>query len=82
MSTEVTNEEPVLVLDNKKYVISELSDTAKYMVQSLNNLQQKIAVNRMEHDQFIIAQEGFTSRLRDEVEKEPEEVIVEEESSN
>jgi SpoU rRNA methylase family enzyme len=82
MSTEVTNEEPVLVLDDKKYVISELSDTAKYMVQSLNNLQQKIAVNRMEHDQFIIAQEGFTSRLRDEVEKEPEEVIVEEESSN
>ena len=82
MSTEVTNEEPVLVLDDKKYVISELSDTAKYMVQALNNLQQKIAVNRMEHDQFIIAQEGFTSRLRDEVEKEPEEVIVEEESSN
>ena len=82
MSTEVTNEEPVLVLDNKKYVISELSDTAKYMVQSLNNLQQKIALNRMEHDQFVIAQEGFTSRLRDEVEKEPEEVIVEEESSN
>jgi SpoU rRNA methylase family enzyme len=82
MSTEVTNEEPVLVLDDKKYVISELSDTAKYMVQSLNNLQQKIAVNRMEHDQFIIAQEGFTSRLRDEVEKEPEEVIIEEESSN
>jgi SpoU rRNA methylase family enzyme len=82
MSTEVTNEEPVLVLDDKKYVISELSDTAKYMVQSLNNLQQKIALNRMEHDQFVIAQEGFTSRLRDEVEKEPEEVIVEEESSN
>ena len=82
MSTEVTNQEPVLVLDDKKYVISELSDTAKYMVQSLNNLQQKIAVNRMEHDQFIIAQEGFTSRLKDEIEKEPEEVIVEEESSN
>jgi hypothetical protein len=52
------------------------------MVQALNNLQQKIALNRMEHDQFVIAQEGFTSRLRDEVEKEPEEVIVEEESSN
>ena len=82
MSTEVTKDEPVLVLDDKKYVISELSDTAKYMVQSLNNLQQKIALNRMEHDQFVIAQEGFTSRLRDEVEKEPEEVIVEEESSN
>jgi hypothetical protein len=36
MSTEnnpqVTNDEPVLVLDDKKYVISELSDEAKYLV--------------------------------------------------
>ena len=55
MSTEVTNEEPVLVLDDKKYVISDLSDTAKYIVQSLNNLQQKIAVNRMEHDQLPLS---------------------------
>ena len=77
MSTEVTNEEPVLVLDDKKYVISDLSDTAKYIVQSLNNLQQKIAVNRMEHDQYLIAQEGLTTRLKEEVEKDPDEVSEE-----
>ena len=29
---EVTQDEPVLVLDDKKYVISELSDEAKYFV--------------------------------------------------
>ena len=77
MSTEVTNEEPVLVLDDKKYVISDLSDTAKYIVGSLNNLQQKIAVNRIEHDQHLIAQEGLTARLKEEVEKDPEEVSEE-----
>jgi hypothetical protein len=77
MSTEVTKDEPVLVLDDKKYVISDLSDTAKYIVQSLNNLQQKIAVNRMEHDQHLIAQEGLTVRLKEEVEKDPEEVSEE-----
>jgi hypothetical protein len=43
MSTEVTQQEPVLVLDDKKYVISELSDTAKYIVTALNDLQGKIA---------------------------------------
>ena len=77
MSTEVTNEEPVLVLDDKKYVISDLSDTAKYIVQSLNNLQQKIAVNRMEHDQHLIDKEGLTARLKEEVEKDPDEVSEE-----
>ena len=82
MSTEVTNQEPVLVLDDKKYVISELSDVAKYLVSNLNNLQMKIQNNMMEADQLKVAQEGLTARLKEEVEKVPEEseeVIVEEE---
>jgi predicted transcriptional regulator len=82
MSTEVTNQEPVLVLDDKKYVISELSDTAKYIVGNLNNLQMKLQNNQMEGDQLRMAQEGLTARLKQEVDKAPEdseeEVIVEE----
>ena len=73
MSTEVTNQEPVLVLDDKKYVISELSDIARYLVSNLNNLQMKIQNNMMEADQLKVAQEGLTARLKEEVEKEPEE---------
>jgi predicted transcriptional regulator len=72
MSTEVTNQEPVLVLDDKKYVISELSDVAKYLVSNLNNLQMKIQNNMMEADQLKVAQEGLTAKLKEEVEKEPE----------
>ncbi|MGY8866778.1 MAG: hypothetical protein ACKVJK_14290 [Methylophagaceae bacterium] len=82
MSTEVTNEEPVLVLDDKKYVISDLNDTAKYIVGNLNNLSMKLQNNQMEGDQLRMAQEGLTARLKEEVEKVPEEseeVIVEEE---
>jgi|TARA_B110000459_G_C16611549_1_gene496451 hypothetical protein len=82
MSTEVTNEEPVLVLDDKKYVISDLSDTAKYIVGNLNNLSMKLQNNQMEGDQLRMAQEGLTARLKQEVDKAPEdseEVIVEEE---
>lgn len=81
MSTEVTNEEPVLVLDDKKYVISDLSDTAKYIVGNLNNLSMKLQNNQMEGDQLRMAQEGLTARLKEEVEKIPEEseeVIIEE----
>lgn len=67
-------EEPVLILDDKKYVISELSDQAKYLVASLNDLQRKITGVRMELDQLQVASEGFTSRLKEEVEKPSEEV--------
>ena len=77
MSTEVTNEEPVLVLDDKKYVISDLSDTAKYIVGNLNNLSMKLQNNQMEGDQLRMAQEGLTARLKEEVEKDPEEVSEE-----
>ena len=46
MSTEnntpqVTNDEPVVVLDDKKYVISELNQEAQYYVACLNNLGMK-----------------------------------------
>lgn len=68
MSTEVTQQEPVLVLDDKKYVISELSDTAKYIVSALNDLQGKIARHQLELDQWNFAKEGLTARLKSEVE--------------
>jgi len=84
MSTEnnpqVTNEEPVLVLDDKKYVISELSDEAKYLVACLNSLSQKQQNFQMELDQVKVASEGFTNRLKEAVEKDPEEEIIPEES--
>ena len=74
-------EEPVLMLDDKKYVISELNDEAKYYVACLNNLGVKRQNLQMELDQVTIASEGFTSRLKEVVDKpqeEPEVVEAEE----
>jgi intracellular sulfur oxidation DsrE/DsrF family protein len=79
MSTENINpevgqqEEPVLVLDDKKYVISELSDEAKYIVACLNSLTQKRTNLQMELDQVQVASQGFTDRLKEAVENPPEE---------
>lgn len=70
MSTEGIQQEPVLVLDDKKYVISELSGTAKYIVTALNDLQGKIARHQLELDQWNFAKEGLTARLKQEVEKQ------------
>ena len=83
MSTEVNNpevseqQEPVLVLDDKKYVISELSDEAKYIVACLNSLSAKRNNLQMELDQVQVASEGFTSRLKEAVENPPEEESAE-----
>ena len=79
MSTENINpevgqqDEPVLVLDDKKYVISELSDEAKYIVACLNSLTQKRNNLQMELDQVQVASQGFTDRLKEAVENPPEE---------
>jgi len=72
MSPQVTNEEPILEMDGKKYV-SELSDNAKYFVGALNNIQVKMNQLKVEQDTLTLAQEGFTSRLKQEVEKPSEE---------
>jgi hypothetical protein len=73
---EVTQDEPVLVLDDKKYVISELSDEAKYLVACLNNLGQKKQNIQMELDQVSVATEGFTARLKQAVESSDDEPEV------
>ena len=83
MSTEVNNpevqeqQEPVLVLDDKKYVISELSDEAKYIVACLNSLNAKQSNLQMEIDQVRVASQGFTDRLKEAVENPPEEESAE-----
>lgn len=71
---EVTQDEPVLILDDKKYVISELSDEAKYYVAILNSLATKRQNLQMELDQVTVASEGFTTRLKDIVESSDDEV--------
>ena len=73
MATEVTNEEPVLMLDDKKYIISEMSDDAKYLVSALQNIATKQSQHRMEMDMLTVSQEGFTARLKAELEKPEEE---------
>ena len=79
MSTEEMNpevqqqQEPVLVLDDKKYVISELSEEARYYVACLNSLAQKRQNFQMELDQITVASEWFTAKLKEVVENPPEE---------
>ena len=71
-------DKPVLTLNEKNYVIEDLSDQAKYCVAQIQDLEQQIGQSRARLDQLEVAKKGFTDLLTDEVEKpeEPEEATV------
>ena len=68
MSTQVTNDEPVLVLDDKKYLIENLSDDAKMIVAALQSVGQQISNNNLTGLQLQASQESLTAKLKSLVE--------------
>jgi len=63
MAAEVTDQEPVLVLNDKKYIISELEPQAQYCVGQMNFIQQNIDKAREELDRQQMAYNGFQTNL-------------------
>jgi predicted transcriptional regulator len=69
MSTQVTNDEPVLVLDDKKYLIENLSDDAKYVVGVLQDLNIQLQSAQMRMTQLQASQNALTAQLKELVEE-------------
>ena len=76
MSTQITNDEPVLVLDDKKYLIENLSDDAKYVVGVLQDLNMQIQSAQMRLTQLQASSTTLTAQLKDLVEKSEDEEDV------
>ena len=66
------NEEPVLMLNDKKYIISEMSDMQKTFVSELNFLEQDLTATRRLMDRLTLAKEGYINRLQTDLEAPPE----------
>ena len=71
-------EKPVLNFDDKEYVIEDMTDEQKMMVNHINDLQNKQNTNAFMADQLQVGKEAFINLLRTSLEEEPEEVEVEE----
>ena len=82
MTENEVREEPVLVLNDKKYIISELSDEAKAFVLEINALDQDCAITRRNLDRLLLAKEGYTNRLQQILEAEPDTDDTNEEPAN
>ena len=67
----------VLTLDEKEYVIDEMTDEEKMLLNHINDMQSKINANQFVRDQLEVGKEAFINKLRESLEAEPEEVEVE-----
>jgi hypothetical protein len=65
-------EKPVLNLDDKEYIIEDMTDEQKMMVNHINDLQNKQNTNQFIADQLSVGKEAFINMLRSSL--EPEEV--------
>jgi len=79
MAKKQKKEKPVLNLDGKEYVIEDMTDEEKQMINHINDMQNKINTNGFMREQLEVGKEAFIVRLREslnaeEAEEKPEEV--------
>ena len=67
MTEEITNE-PVLELNDKKYIINDMKDVEKAFVMELNAIAQEENQLRRQLDRLTLAKEGYTVRLQQSLE--------------
>jgi hypothetical protein len=78
MAKKEKKEQPVLSLDGKEYVIEDMTDEEKQMINHINDMQNKINTNAFIREQLEVGKEAFIVRLRESlVAEEPEEVEAE-----
>ena len=62
-------EKPVLNLDGKEYVIEDMTDEQKMMVNHINDIQNKQASNSFVADQLKVGREAFINMLKKSLEE-------------
>jgi len=70
-------EKPVLNLDDKEYIIEDMTDEQKMMVNHINDLQNKQNTNQFMADQLAVGKEAFINMLSSSLEPKVIEAEVE-----
>ena len=61
---------PVLNLDDKEYIIEDMTDEQKMMVNHINDIQNKQNSNQFIADQLSVGKEAFIKMLRESLNSE------------
>lgn len=72
MAKKEKEKKPVLNFDDKEYVIEDMTDEQKSMLNHINDLQNKINTNQFMADQLAVGKEAFITMLRESLNKEEE----------
>jgi len=62
-----TQEKPTITIDDKSYIIEELSEGARYCIAQIQDLQQQSQAARARVDQLEMSNRGFMEALRKEI---------------
>ena len=73
MAKKEKNEPQMLNLFDKEYLLDDLTDEQKAMVNHIADLENKISGTAFNLDQMNIGKEAFISRLKESLEEESEE---------
>jgi hypothetical protein len=72
MAKKEKEKKPVLNFDDKEYVIEDMTDEQKSMLNHINDLQNKMNTNQFMADQLAVGKEAFIGMLRKSLNKEEE----------
>jgi len=69
-------EQPKLNFDDKEYIIEDMSNESKQILNHINDIQNKMNTNAFVKEQLEVGKESFINMLRESL-KEPEKEEVE-----
>ena len=72
MAKKQKEQKPVLTLDDKEYIIEDMTDEQKIMVNHLNDIQNKQRTNQFVADQLSVVHEAFVNMLKKSLSKKKE----------
>ena len=74
MAKKEKEQKPFLSLDGEEYVIEDMTDEQKQMLNHINDMQNKLNTNAFMKEQLEVGRETFVKMLRDSLQAKAEEV--------
>jgi len=72
MAKKQKEQKPVLTLDDKEYIIEDMTDEQKLMVNHLNDIQNKQRTNQFVSEQLSVGHNAFVNMLKESLSKKEE----------
>ena len=73
MAKKEKEQKPVLTFDDKEYVIEDMTDEQKVLLNHINDLQNKINSMQFNLDQVSVGKDAFIKKLRESLAEDKEE---------